>query len=50
MHFNKRSIILDYNDMRYTSDIIKSIKSRISTITQPFLFSFDKDFYIIKIE
>ena len=50
VHFNKRLIISDCKDMRYTLNIIKSLKSRISTIVRSFLFSFNKDFYIIKIE
>ena len=44
MHFSKRFIISDYKDMKYTFDIIKLLKLRMSIITRPFLLSFNKDF------
>ena len=50
MHFNKRFIISNYKGTKYTFDIIKLLKPRMSIITRSFLLSFDKDFQIIKIK
>ena len=50
MYFSKRFIISDYKDIRYTFNIIKSLRSRISIIARFFLLLFNKDFHIIKIE
>ena len=44
MRFNKRSIILNYNNITYIFDIIKSLKPRMLIITRPFLLSFNKNF------